>query len=136
LLGLGALLLAGHGWAFFGGLGLAAAIVVYDAWHKGNPLSPALMALCRALVYVVAALATSGQARPAVLVGAAILFAYIVALTWYAKRGGPNVARLIAGISLVDGTLMLFAGAAWVAFLGGLGGYALTLRLQRRVRGT
>ena len=30
-------------------LGLACAIVLYDAWHKKNVLSPALMGACRVL---------------------------------------------------------------------------------------
>ena len=34
-------------------------IVLYDAWHKGNALSPLLMAGCRALVYVVAGFAVA-----------------------------------------------------------------------------
>ena len=33
-------------------LALVAAILIYDAWHKGNPLAPFVMGLCRALVYV------------------------------------------------------------------------------------
>src|SRR5689334_3651974 len=34
---------------------LAAVIVLYDIWHKNNPLSPVLMGMCRVLVYVTAA---------------------------------------------------------------------------------
>ena len=36
------------------GLVLVALIVVYDAWHKTNPMSPVLMACTRMLVYVTA----------------------------------------------------------------------------------
>ena len=43
----------------FGGLGLGAAIVLYNRRHKGNPLSPVLMGLCRVLVYVTAGLAVA-----------------------------------------------------------------------------
>ena len=57
-----------------GGLGavasgvlLAGVIVVYDAWHKENPLSPLVMGLCRVLVYLTAALAVAGRIGPAVL---------------------------------------------------------------------
>jgi 4-hydroxybenzoate polyprenyltransferase len=121
--------------ALWPALALAAAIVAYDAWHKTNPLSPALMALCRALVYVTAAFAVGGTLRPPVVVGAVVIFAYLVALTGWAKRGGPHVARLIAGISLVDGAAMLAAGAPLVA-LSGVAGYVMTMRLQRRVQGT
>jgi 4-hydroxybenzoate polyprenyltransferase len=45
---------------FAGGLALTATILVYDAWHKGNPIGPVLMGLCRALVYVTAAAAVAG----------------------------------------------------------------------------
>jgi len=41
----------------FGGLALAACIVLYDVSHKRNPLAPVVMGLCRVSVYVVAALA-------------------------------------------------------------------------------
>ena len=44
------LLLAVDSGAGLAGLGLIAAIVLYDAWHKGNALSPLLMGACRALV--------------------------------------------------------------------------------------
>jgi hypothetical protein len=63
------------------------------------------------------------------------LFAYLVGLTWWAKRGGAGVARLIAGISLLDGALIAIAGAPVMAMLGPLA-FLATLRLQRRVRGT
>jgi 4-hydroxybenzoate polyprenyltransferase len=98
-------------------------------------LSPALMALCRVLVYVTAAYAVGGTVRPAVLVGALVMFAYLVALTWWAKRGGAHVGKLIAGISVVDGVIILCAGAPLLA-LAGAAGYFATLALQRRVQGT
>ena len=49
----GELLLALEGWRpVVAGLGLIGLIVLYDAWHKGNALSPLLMAACRLMVYV------------------------------------------------------------------------------------
>jgi len=45
------------------------------------------------------------------------------------------VARLIAGISLVDGAQLLVIGHAWAA-LACLGAFVLTLALQKRVAGT
>jgi len=133
LLGIGVGLVAAT--ALWPALVLAAAIVAYDAWHKTNPLSPALMALCRALVYVTSAFAVGGVLRPAVVVGAVAMFAYLVGLTWWAKRGGAGVAKLIAGISIVDGVAMLVGGSPILA-LAGVAGYVMTLRLQRRVQGT
>src|SRR5215470_8587780 len=55
LLAAGILLLVAEAFLFGGrkswapagaGATLAASIVFYDAWHKGNPLSPVLMGLC------------------------------------------------------------------------------------------
>lgn len=121
--------------ALWPALALAGAIVSYDAWHKTNPLSPALMALCRALVYVTAACAVGGALRGPVVAGALVMFAYLVALTHWAKRGGSRVGQLIAGIALVDGAAMLAGGAPLLA-LAGVAGYVTTLRWQRRVAGT
>ena len=39
---------------FLSGLVLIALIICYDRWHKSNPLSPLLMALCRLMVYITA----------------------------------------------------------------------------------
>jgi 4-hydroxybenzoate polyprenyltransferase len=73
-------------------LALAAAIVVYDAWHKGNPYGPVLMAACRFLVYTTAALAVADRLERPVVVGALCLFAYLVGLTYDAKQ--ETLARL------------------------------------------
>ena len=67
LLGAGLLLLVGlvlFGAAKAGAIGagalLGGTIVLYDVWHKQNPVSPIVMGLCRVLVYLSAALATGG----------------------------------------------------------------------------
>ena len=65
---------------------LGGAIVLYNAWHKGNPLSPILMGLCRVLVYATAALAVSGRLDPEVVRAAALLLAYVMGLTYVAKQ--------------------------------------------------
>jgi len=75
------------------GLGLVALIVLYDAWHKGNALSPVLMGGCRALVYVVAALAVTASVEAEVWGAAAMLLLYIVGLTQAAKAEGGSVLR-------------------------------------------
>jgi hypothetical protein len=71
--------------AFLVGLGLIALIVLYDAWHKGNVLSPVLMGGCRGLVYVIAALAVVESVPWEVWGGAGLLLVYIVGLTAVAK---------------------------------------------------
>lgn len=132
----GSLALLGGEAAALGGVALASAIVLYDVWHKGNPLGPLVMASCRALVYVVVALAVTGTTSNAVLVGAAVLFAYVASLTVVAKHaGGRVVAVMIAGISLLDAAIVAVTWSPVLA-LGVAFGFPATLHLQRRVRGT
>ena len=78
--------------AIFGAM-LAGNIVLYDAWHKKNPLSPVLMGGCRVFVYLTAAVAM-GSLNIAVLAGAGALFAYLIGLTYTAKMEGKSGAAL------------------------------------------
>lgn len=174
------------------GLALAAAIIYYDARHKRDPLSPVVMGLCRALVYVTAALAVATRLTPPVIGGAIILLSYLIGVTYVAKQetlseyrnlwplaflfvpfvyafpallgsavgpviyvgflawvcyaisflvrtGRVNIPRAVtsflAGISLLDGLLIASAGRAG-AVGWGVVGFALTLLLQRYIRGT
>jgi len=73
-------------WPAFGGLALSAAIVVYDWYHKDNPLSPAFMGLCRALVYVAVGLVFTLALPWPLLIAAACMLCYIVGLTYAAKQ--------------------------------------------------
>ena len=45
------------------GILLAGVIVLYNVWHKGNALSPIVMGLCRALVYMEPALQLPAASR-------------------------------------------------------------------------
>jgi UbiA prenyltransferase family len=65
---------------------LAAAIVLYDAWHKANPVGPFLMGLCRLLVYLVAGLAVAGALPERLLLAAIVSLCYLVGLTYVAKQ--------------------------------------------------
>ncbi|NUP13715.1 MAG: UbiA family prenyltransferase [Polyangiaceae bacterium] len=144
---LAGLRLVGHGHAgtMASALALAFVIVVYDVWHKGNPFGPFLMATCRVLVYVTAALATGARTPGPVIVGSVILFGYLSALTYVAKHErrllprtvprGAVIGWLIAGISLVDAVLVAVSGRPGVALLCVAAG-ALTLVSQRAVAGT
>jgi 4-hydroxybenzoate polyprenyltransferase len=127
-------------------LALAGLIVLYDAWHKGNPLAPVLMGLCRAGVYVTAGLAAGGTLRPALWAGAALGAAWVTALSLVARREarapatrrlrlGRAVVFLIAGISLIDAVLLAATGRTGLA-LAAVAAAALTLGLQSLVRGT
>src|SRR5229473_4493125 len=70
---------------FLSGLVLIALIIFYDRWHKSNPLSPLLMALCRLMVYSTAFLAFSVQSFSALLIPGSLLVLYVIGLTYIAK---------------------------------------------------
>ena len=138
LLAAGELLLAPNRLALLIGALLAVAIVLYDARHKQQPLAPIVMGVCRGLVYAVAA-ASSGGVATAVIVAAAGLTVYVAGLTVVAKMAGADarwlVPVLIAGISLVDATVILaVTGQPSLALLAAAG-FAATLFLQRFVPG-
>jgi 4-hydroxybenzoate polyprenyltransferase len=134
----GEILLLLEGWeAAAAGLGLIGLIVLYDAWHKGNALSPLLMAACRAMVYVVAGLAIAGALNAELWGAAALMLVYVVGLTQVAKVEGSGIAArwpVVAVLApaaywakeLPDAgvTLLIAAFVGWVA-------YALWLVLAR-----
>jgi 4-hydroxybenzoate polyprenyltransferase len=198
-LGLGLLVWTGYGlaagtgiWPGLAGLALGGAIVLYDWYHKDNPLSPALMGLCRVLVYLTAGLAFAVPPPAILWLAALLLLCYLIGLTyvakqenlgevrnlwpllflaapliyallsatvsltsgvlfvlfaiwvgvalWFLRRRQPGdvpraVVSLIAGIALLDAVLIAAAGAPGVAWLA-VGGFVLTLGLQRLVPGT
>jgi hypothetical protein len=150
LLALGVLLLATIGFGFAGGtgiwpvvsgLGLGAAIVLYDVWHKRNPISPLLMGLCRVMVYLTAGLAVV-VGLPLLLVGGALaLLCHLIGLTYIAKQETLGEVRNLwplvflmappvygAATGGFDSVAGLFI---WVGFVGALG-WAVALLIQRR----
>jgi 4-hydroxybenzoate polyprenyltransferase len=96
LLGFGLMLMALAGWpALVAGLVLCVTIVVYDRHHKGYPLSPVVMSLCRLLVYAGAAAATVGSAPATVWIAGIAMAAHVSGLTYAAKQESLNrVGRL------------------------------------------
>lgn len=95
LLALGLLILVFIGYAMQGGYGwrapaagalLAAIIVLYDAWHKANPVGPLIMGLCRLLAYLIAGLSAAGILPERLLIAAAVSLCYLVGLTYVAKQ--------------------------------------------------
>ena len=86
LLGLGSALLLPLGTApLLSGAVLIGVIIVYDLWHKTNPLSPLVMAAARMLVYVTAFVAFSAQVSGELVAACGLLALYIVGLTYLAK---------------------------------------------------
>lgn len=93
-----------------GALGTALAVVAYDRFHKGFSWSPVLMGACRFGLYLMGALATTGQARGGVLWLALALMGYVVGLTHVARfENGTNLARLWVLLALLAPTLVTLA---------------------------
>lgn len=129
------------GWPLLaGGLLLVLLIVFYDLHHKGNPLSPLVMAGCRAMIYFLAAFSLAPSLPSPVLIGAGALFSYTIGFSVLARYEtaprpgplwplaflwGPFVAQIL-GITWSSGTALLMAGLlGW-----------LTLITWRTIRGT
>ena len=126
-------------WPAVTGLALTVTIVLYDWQHKGNPIGPVLMGLCRALVYLGAGLAYSTEVPAALLAGAALLFSHIVGLTYLAKQEGfGRVANwwpvaLLAAPILYGVGIVVEESSAWVflAAFAGLVTIAVAFALRR-----
>lgn len=87
LLGAGVALLALFGTgAALAGAALAGVVTYYDWNHKGNVFSPVVMGVCRALIYVGAALCYTSSLPGQLWLGAAVLLCYLIGLTYIAKQ--------------------------------------------------
>jgi heme O synthase-like polyprenyltransferase len=89
------------------GLALAGAIVLYDAWHKGNIFAPMIMGLCRALVYLATGAAVSGEIRFALIAGAIALAAHVIGLTYAAKQENLNEVGRLWPLAILAGPLLV-----------------------------
>jgi UbiA prenyltransferase family len=122
LLAVGMILLARFGLlTVIWGLALAGAIVLYDAWHKGNTFAPVIMGLCRALVYLATGAAVGGEIGFALVVGAVALAAHVIGLTYAAKQENLNqVGRLWPLAILAVPLLFALAGisSGWLVVAG------------------
>ena len=136
LLALGIALLKSFGpKAILCGVLLAGVIVLYDVWHKGNTLSPIVMGLCRALVYIGTGVAVTGSISNALLIGAAALACHVAGITYAAKqesldRVGNLWPLVLLAVPLLVALPALFNG--WitvVAFILLLGADAVAIRL-------
>ena len=121
LLAIGVVLIAlagvrrGHGlFALSGGVALAAAIVTYDAWHKGNPVAPVVMGICRGLVYVGAALALDGRISALVVAAGVAMILYVTGLTEVARAARtPLRGALMLGATPLVLVLALAGRSPW-----------------------
>jgi 4-hydroxybenzoate polyprenyltransferase len=145
-LGLGVLAWIGYGYhggtgpaPLAAGLALGAAIVLYDWHHKANPLSPVLMGACRVLVYVTAGFAITVTPSPDLFIGAVVLLAYLIGLTYFAKQEHLNAVHNFwpaAFLAVPIGYAALHAlgdptTAMLLVMLAGWIGYATFLLLRR-----
>ena len=118
-------------------IALAAAILIYDAWHKGNAVAPFIMGACRALVYVTTAIAV-GQTT--VTLAALALLAYVAGLTFAAKQEAfdrveawwPFVMLAAPAVYAVSVTGNLASTLPFVAAAVGAIGIALHYLRRRR----
>jgi 4-hydroxybenzoate polyprenyltransferase len=99
---------------------LAGVIVLYDVWHKGNTLSPVVMGLCRALVYIGTGVAIAGAISNATLIGAAALACHVAGITYAAKqesldRVGNLWPLVLLAVPLIAALPVLFDGWTTVA---------------------
>lgn len=122
VLGLLCLVPAG-GAALVSGVLLVALIVLYDLWHKTNPLSPVVMAATRALVYLTAGLAFTAPPGGPLLVWGGLLALYVAGLTFVAKmERRRHLARFWpAALVLAPALYALLGGFGWPVALLGLG---------------
>jgi 4-hydroxybenzoate polyprenyltransferase len=123
------------------GLLLAGTIVLYDAWHKSNPLGPVLMGLCRLLVYLTAGLSVAGTLPENLLFAAVACFCYLIGLTYLAKQEGKRRVEnlwpvLFLAVPFVYGApFVVRGGAALVLYLLMLVAVGAALVLIFRPRG-
>lgn len=125
----------GVGGAMLAGVVLGGAILVYDWWHKGNPISPFLMGLCRVLAYVTAGLAVAGAVPPALAVAALVALCYLIGLTYIAKQESLGQVRnlwplaflaapILYGLGVLGSgwavAVLLLALTAWILVALGL----------------
>jgi UbiA prenyltransferase family len=127
----------------FAGIFLAGAILFYDWNHKGNPLSPFFMGLCRVLAYVTAGYVAVAAPALELFLIAAVSFCYLVGLTYAAKQEALDrlgaiwpllflAAPLVYGLTAVRegyGTILLAVGA-FAALIS-----AAFYLLRRRMKG-
>lgn len=95
----------------------AALVVLYDRRHKGNPVAPLIMGLCRMGVYAMAGAWAAPQIAGDLWTGAALLCMYVLGLTYVARfESGTATARAWPRVFL----WLPAVWAAWQAWGSGL----------------
>jgi hypothetical protein len=121
---------------------LAVLIVYYDYRHKSDPLSPVFMALCRVMVYLIAASVVATALNQAVLWGAVACGAYLIGLTYVAKQENLTEVKNLWPLIFLAVPFLVYWHAAdgfdgllvlWVVFLSWVL-YALSYLVRRNGR--
>ncbi len=66
-------------------LALCSCIMLYNIWHKNNPISPLIMGLCRMFVYITAGYTLLREPSSLVIAAAVVTLSYLIGLTYIAK---------------------------------------------------
>ena len=66
-------------------LTLCTCILLYNIWHKNNPISPLIMGLCRMFVYITAGYTLLPEPSSLMIAGAIVTLCYLIGLTYIAK---------------------------------------------------
>jgi len=146
--------LAGIGFSILGGaaaigVGLAAAVLLYDAWFKRTPLGPVAMAGCRFLNVLMGLSAIPETALPDELRVhvAGVIGVYILGVTWFARteattsnrwdlRGAASVmgVALVLALLLKDRVADRTGPAMWLfPYLLVAFGFAIALPVSRAI---
>jgi 4-hydroxybenzoate polyprenyltransferase len=123
---------------------LVGAIVAYDFNHKGNPLAPVVMGVCRALVYGATAAVLTGSVSIFVVVAAAAIAAYVAGLTYAARQESLDRVGNLWPLVLLVAPIVVAAGAlrqgpeamAIFASLAGWTGASVFLLAKRPAAGS
>jgi 4-hydroxybenzoate polyprenyltransferase len=108
LLGIAIVLMAPLGLlAAASSVALAAAIILYDLFHKGYSLSPLVMGLCRALVYAGAAAAATGEVPAPMAPAALALLAFVAGVSYAAWQERLDRPRNLWPLALLAPPLLL-----------------------------
>jgi len=120
-----ALMSNGGGWlAVTAAIALAASILLYNAWHKSNPLSPLVMGLCRMLVYITAGWSFTTEPSATLYLGALALLCYLIGLTYTAKQENLGEVKNLWPLAFLIVPVLYAASAAslsepttWISIL-------------------
>ena len=88
------------------GVILGVLIVRYNYRHKTDPFSPVVMAVCRGLIYLIAASMTAGSLSLQVWAGGLVLVSYVAGLTYLAAQEDLNRVKALWPALLLFGPLV------------------------------